>query len=70
MVEILEKSLKRGWIYDFGFTHFAFEEGVKKLEELVLNRFSVHTTIKTWASPIIGAYTGPKSVGVVAIPRI
>ncbi len=70
MVEILEKSLKRGWTYDFGFTHFAFEEGVKKLEELVLNRFSVHTTIKTWASPIIGAYTGPKSVGVVAIPRI
>ena len=70
MGEILEESLKKNWQYDFGFTHFAFEEGLKKLEEFALSRFNVHTVLKTWASPVIGAYTGPNSAGVVAIPRI
>ncbi len=70
MGDILEGSLKKQWEYDFGFTHFAFEEGIKKLENFVLGNFSTHTVLRTWASPVIGAYTGPNSVGVVAIPRI
>ncbi len=70
MCAILDETLKKNWEYDFGFTHFAFEEGLKRLEEFALNRFNVHTSIKTWASPVIGAYTGPNSAGVVAIPRI
>ncbi len=70
MGEMLEESLRKTWTYDFGFTHFAFEEGMKKLEEFVISRFSAHTVFRTWASPVIGAYTGPDSVGVIAIPRI
>ncbi len=70
MGEILEGTLKKTWTYDFGLPHFGFEEGIKKLEQLVTDRFSGNIVLKTWASPVLGAYTGPKSVGVVAIPRI
>lgn len=70
MSYILEKSLKNTWTYDFGITHFDFEDGMEELEGFIMSRFNINHLIKTWASPVIGAYTGPLSVGVVAIPKI
>jgi len=70
MTAILEKTLKHSWTYDFGITHFDFEEGMNKLEDIIMSRFSAHMILKAWASPVIGTYTGSHSVGVVAIPRL
>ncbi len=70
MEQIITNTLHGDWMYDFGIPYFGFDEYVKRLTDFVAGAFSTNRIISMHASPVIGVYTGPDSIGLVGIPRL